>query len=382
MTVETRHIEHRGRDLHLLGTRVVTPETVRQIEAKIDELSPNVVVLDYDETRWRWLRRLRGGEEFDLVDVIRSGQMGELNARLAMGVASKVDAPRCGVREDDEFHAAVEAARGAGAEVVFGRRPVEMEGLRAWRMLTIGERLGLAFRLVVGSLKRATVDPEELEEVQTAFDPGEARAEVLARAGPAARWVFDEGDAWLAHRTAETVGDVVVVTRSASLDAFQRHIDRITPIEDADGVPPKTLLSRAIPWLFSGAIIAAFVLGFVFADTDKMMGAVSIWVVVNMIASAIGAAAALAHPLAIVATSLSSPFVSLNPAVGAGMVGAVVQALVAPPPVRDMDAVGDDIAEIRGWWRNRLSRVLLVFVFANVSSSVGSFIALGMIPGN
>lgn len=380
MNLDIHELKNDGRAVIVVGTRVVTPEAVAQLQQLIESHAPSAVVLDYDETRWRWLGRLRDGEEFDLVDVLKSGEMSELNARLAHGVAGKYEAPRCDVPEDDEFRLAAVAAERVGAAVVFGRRKVEIEGVRAWRTISLGERLGLALRLVVGSLKRATVDREDLDEAIASFDPIEARRSTLERARNAAHVTIDEAQAWLARVMADTAGDIVVVTRAANIDGLMAHMKLDNDVSDMEVVPPKSLISRVLPWAFSAAIVGAFILGFVFADTDKMMGAVTIWVVVNMIASAIGAAAALAHPLAILATSLSAPFVSLNPAVGAGMVGAVAQAFVAPPPVRDMDMVGDDIAEIKGWWRNRLSRLLLIFIFANVASSIGSFIALGLIP--
>ena len=124
------------------------------------------------------------------------------------------------------------------------------------------------------------------------------------------------------------------------------------------------------------AIVAAFVFGFAFGDFEKMKAALTMWIIAHVALAGLGAAASAGHPWTIAAAGLSAPFVSLNPAVGAGMIGAFVQAIAAPPSVRDMDKVGDDIAHWRGWWRNRLSRILLVFVLANIGSTLASFFSL------
>lgn len=379
MFVDIEDIDCDGLRLTLVGTRIVTPEALDEIDAIMAELAPDVVVLDYDETRWRWLSVLSGESEVDLVQVIRSGQMAELNARLAMGVLQKSLAPRTGVSEDAEFVRAHAAAVAAGAQVVFGRRPVDIEGLRAWRRCTVGGRVGFALSLLKGSLRRTQLDPDSVDVDR--FDMASSLAAGIDRAADAAPVLFDEAAVWLGDVVRGTSQErVVVFTRSSSFEALSAAIAASTPATGLDVVPDKTLFSRVVPWAFTGLIIAAFILGFVFADPEKMQQAMLAWFVSNMSFAALGALLALAHPVTIIATSMSAPFVSLNPAIGAGMVGALVQAFVAPPTVRDMDRVGDDITRLSGWWRNRLARLVLIFVFANVFSSIGSFAAFAWFP--
>ena len=378
MPNDVRHTEIGDREFVLIGSQVVTNASLDEADVLLHELDPDVVVLDYDATRWRWLEMLAGEGEVDLVQVIRAGEMSQLNARLALGVLAKYVAPRTGVPLDAEFVRAYATAQTLGAEVVFGRRPAEEESLRGWRRSSVGGRLGFGWRLFTGSLRRTQLPAD----VATApFDAPAARVEGMRRAGEAAPVLFDEATAWLAAAVQAAGGDrVAVVTHASNLDALEASLHAQPAVDGLDVVPAKTLVSRALPWIFSALIIAAFILGFVFADPAKMEQAMVAWFASNMTFAAIGTMLALAHPLTIIATALSAPFVSLNPAVGAGMVGALVQAFVAPPTVRDMDRVGDDITRLRGWWQNRLARLVLIFVFANAFSSVGSFVALAWFP--
>lgn len=373
MQIEVRQIDG---DLTLIGTRVVTADALEELEAKIRELSPDVVVLDYDETRWRWLGMLAGEGEVDLVQVIKAGQMSELNARLAMGVLAKSVAPRAGVPLDAEFIRSAAVAEELGAQICFGRRPVEVEAVRGWRHASVGGRFGFAWSLFRNSLRRTQLS----EEAQQRFEPQEGRAEGVSRAGQLAGVLFDESATWLAAQAQQQEGTRVVVLPASALDAVTEALEAAASTDGLDHVREKSLFSRAVPWLFTALIIAAFVLGFVFADPEKMQQAAVAWFASNMTFAALGALLALAHPVTIIATSLSAPFVSLNPAIGAGMVGALVQAFVAPPTVRDMDRVGDDISRLRGWWQNRLARLVLIFVFANLFSSIGSFAAFAWFP--
>ena len=74
---------------------------------------------------------------------------------------------------------------------------------------------------------------------------------------------------------------------------------------------------------------------------------------------------------------VAAPITSLNPTIGAGMVTALVQAMIAAPTVGDLENVGDDLASMRGWWGNRTTRVLLVFFFSSFGSAIGTFVAFG-----
>ena len=57
------------------------------------------------------------------------------------------------------------------------------------------------------------------------------------------------------------------------------------------------------------------------------------------------------------------------------MVTGLVQALLVPPTVRDLNQVGEDLATLRGWWGNRVTRILLVFFFSSLGSTIGTFLA-------
>ena len=65
--------------------------------------------------------------------------------------------------------------------------------------------------------------------------------------------------------------------------------------------------------------------------------------------------------------------------IAAGWVSGLVEAMVRKPKVKDMESLSQDILSARGFWKNKVTRVLLVVVFTNIGSSVGTFVALPMI---
>ena len=103
------------------------------------------------------------------------------------------------------------------------------------------------------------------------------------------------------------------------------------------------------------------------------------WVAANAILAGLGAIIALAHPATIISSMLAAPLTSLNPMIAAGWVSGLVEAFSRKPKVKDLETLPDDILSVRGFWRNKVTRILLVVVFTNLGSSIGTFVAFPVI---
>jgi pheromone shutdown protein TraB len=60
-------------------------------------------------------------------------------------------------------------------------------------------------------------------------------------------------------------------------------------------------------------------------------------------------------------------------------VSGLVEAFSRKPKVKDLEALPEDILSVRGFWKNNVTRILLVVVFTNLGSSLGTFIAFPFI---
>jgi pheromone shutdown protein TraB len=100
------------------------------------------------------------------------------------------------------------------------------------------------------------------------------------------------------------------------------------------------------------------------------------WVLAHALLAALGAALALAHPLTILSAAVASPFTSLDPIIAAGWVAGLVEVFLGKPKVRDFENLLEDILSFKGFWRNKITRILLVVVFTNLGSSLGGVVAI------
>jgi pheromone shutdown protein TraB len=105
------------------------------------------------------------------------------------------------------------------------------------------------------------------------------------------------------------------------------------------------------------------------------------WVLITGGLCALGTLMAGGHPLTIVAGFLAAPLTTLHPAVGAGMVTGAVELTMRKPSVGDFSRLREDVATLRGWWRNRVARVFVVFLLSSLGAAIGTYVGGFRIAG-
>ncbi|OPZ57722.1 MAG: hypothetical protein BWY87_01587 [Deltaproteobacteria bacterium ADurb.Bin510] len=100
------------------------------------------------------------------------------------------------------------------------------------------------------------------------------------------------------------------------------------------------------------------------------------WFIITALGAALGAAAALAHPLSILTAAVASPITTLNPALAAGWFAGLAEAYLRKPRVADFESLQADLESAKGFWTNPIMRTLLVVAFANLGATIGSLIAM------
>jgi len=96
----------------------------------------------------------------------------------------------------------------------------------------------------------------------------------------------------------------------------------------------------------------------------------------------LGCALAFAHPLTVLTAFVLTPFTSLIPFIATGWIAGFVQALIKKPTAEDIENVPADTETIKGFWKNSLTRILLVIILTNIGSSIGTFVAGALIAKN
>jgi pheromone shutdown protein TraB len=145
---------------------------------------------------------------------------------------------------------------------------------------------------------------------------------------------------------------------------------------EIQSVPRPGAFSKILGWLIPAAIVALIAWGFFSAGKTQGARMLGIWLLANGGLAALGSLLALAHPVTILASFVAAPVATLNPAIGVGMLTGLLEAWLRKPRVEDFEKLHDDITSVKGFFRNRFTHVLLVFLFSSLGGIAGNFIAL------
>ena len=370
------------REIILIGTAHISQESVNTVVNTIDQFMPDAVCVELDHQRYQSLINQKGWESLDLKDVIKKKQLPFLLANLALSSYQKRMGLQTGVKPGAELAAAAQTAEERGMEVELVDRNIRTTLLRVWRKTGLWNKMKVMAALLGSIFEKQELDEAELAKLRES-DTLSSMLDEMGKLLPSVKQILvDERDVHMAYHIRNAPGDkILAVVGAAHMPGIIKHLqgDEIAPetIAEISTIPAKTTFSKAIPWLIPSIVVALFIGGFFFGSRDQLANAATAWVLANGVLSAIGALLAWGHPFTIVSAFVAAPLTSLNPTIGAGFVTGFVQALVAPPTVRDMEHVGDDLITLKGWWHNRLARVLLVFLFSSIGSAVGTFVALG-----
>ena len=355
--------------------------SVETVKDAITAEDPDTVCVELDEQRHKALRNPRHWESLNLTQILRKGQAPFLLANLTLSAFQKRMGLQTGVKPGAELAAAAESAEDLGKEVCLVDREIRTTLLRAWRTASLWKKLNLMASLLASMFDSREIDEEELARLRQT-DTLSAMLDEMAEVLPSVKKILvDERDTYMAYQIRRAPGKkIMAVVGAAHIPGITRKIEQSISAEDIaeiSKIPEKTTLSKLIPWAIPAVVIALFVVGFLSGNHEQMANAAVAWVLANGILSALGALIALGHPLTILSAFVAAPITSLNPTIGAGFVTGLVQAFLAPPKVRDLEKVGDDISTLPGWWRNRLTRVLLVFILSSLGSAIGTLVAFG-----
>ncbi len=371
-----------GREIILVGTAHISQDSVDTVIRTIDDILPDTVCVELDHQRYQSLINKKGWESLNLKELIKKKQIPFLLTNLALSSYQKRMGLHTGVKPGAELAAAAQTAEERGMEVELVDRNIRTTLLRVWRKTGFWNKMKVMASLFGSLFEKQELDEGELAKLRES-DTLSSMLDEMGKMLPSVKQILvDERDTYMAYHIRNAPGEkILAVVGAAHLPGITRLLQgeeiSADTIADISVIPPKTTLSKMIPWLIPGIVVALFIGGFFFGDRDQLADAATAWVLANGLFSALGALLALGHPLTIISAFIAAPITSLNPTIGAGFVTGLVQTFVAAPTVGDMEHVGDDLTTIKGWWRNRLARVLLVFLFSSLGSSIGTFVALG-----
>ena len=381
-------LELNGRKITLIGTAHISPESVEEVKNEIAANPPECVAVELDEKRYDSMTNPDKYKDLDIIKVLKRGEALLVLANLILGSFQKRMGNNVGVKPGDELRAAIDTAVEKSVPFELVDRPIKATLNRAWAKNSFWGKCKLLAALISSAFSKEEVSADEIESLKKESEMDSMMHDLSEFLPTVKEVLIDERDRYLAahiweckNTSASSAQTVTAVLGAGHLLGVQKHLEEIaaaresTDTTEIAAVPPKGIGSKILGWTIPAIIVALIAAGFWFGG--KKMGGqfLGSWIIWNGALAAIGTLLAAGHPLTILAAFVGAPITSLCPLVGVGLVAGIVQAAIKKPKVRDMETLMDDAATLKGFYSNRITRVLLVFVLSSLGSSIGTFAA-------
>ena len=374
------HLTFNEKDFVLVGTAHVSKESARLAKAVIEEERPDTVCVELCQSRFQAIQQKDRWQDTDIVKVIRERKSFLLLSNLLLASFQKRIAKQFDVKPGEEMITAIHTAESVGAQIQLADRDIRTTLSRTWRVMGFWSKIKLLFQLVMSLGELNEIKEEDIERMKQQ-DVLETLLSEVGKSLPELKAILiDERDQYLAEKIRTAPGHkIVAVVGAGHIPGIQKYWNADINTRALEQLPAKGKSIGILKWLIPLVIFGLFIAGFFFGGKKAGTDMIVWWILANGILAGVGAMVALAHPATILSSIIAAPLTSLNPMIAAGWVSGLVEALSRKPKVKDLESLPDDILSVRGFWRNNVTRILLVVVFTNLGSSLGTFIAFPVI---
>lgn len=372
-----------GTEYVLLGTAHVSRASVDAVREILAKEEFDAVAVELCEPRFNAIQDPESWRRLDLLQVIRQGKAGLVAANLALSAFQRRIAEQFGIEPGAEMKAAIEGAQARGAKLWVIDREISITLKRAYRSVRFLNRLAIIGGLSGGLLSRKDVAEDEIEKLKEGDILGSMFGEFAEESPELYEALISERDSYMVARLREENADapalrVLVVIGAGHLAGMEKQLADQTD-EPASLLPALRSVPPASRWpklfMMTYLVLVAAAIAYAFTrDAAQGTDALLSWILLTGGGAALGALAGGGHIFSVLAAFIAGPLKPFRPGVPAGAVSAGVEAWWHRPRVADFDSLRDDVTHWTGWWRNRVSRTLLVFMLTNFGMIIGSYV--------
>jgi pheromone shutdown-related protein TraB len=366
-----------SREIILIGTAHISRESADLVDRVITEEKPDVVCVELCKARFEAIQQKDKWQDMDIVKVIRENRTALLLSQLLMMSLQKKIAERFNINPGEDMLRAISRAEESGAEVVLADREIRVTLLRTWRMMGLWSKMKFLSDMILSLFIGENITEENIEELKQHDVLDLALKSIGEKLPELKTTLIDERDQFLACSIRNSQGrKIVAVVGAGHIPGIIENIGKAIDIDEINTIPPRSFWARFFGWGFSAAIMSLFVAGFFYSGGRTSIHMMLSWSVITAICATIGAMILLAHPFTILASALSAPIATLHPLIATGWVAGLTEATFRKPQVRDFLDLKDDITTVKGFFRNRITRILILVVVVNLTTSIGTFVAI------
>ena len=377
MTIENQNITRimlDDKEFILIGTAHVSKNSAEQVKEVIEAEQPDAVCVELDEQRYQTILQGNSWKDTDIFKIIKENKATLLLINLMMSSFQKRMANQFGIKAGQEMIQGIESAKEVGADLVLADRNIQITFARIWNNVGFWGKIKLINEIILSIFVDEDITEEELEKMKSQ-DMLNSMLNDFTKNFPKLKVpLIDERDQYLAQKIKDAPGNkIIAVLGAAHVPGITEEIKKEHDLEKLTKLPPKSKTTKMLVWAIPLILIALIAYTFINNPAAGAQQSLS-WVLWTGSFAALGTAVGFGHPLAILTAFVVAPVTALHPLLAAGWFAGLAQAYVRRPSVRDFESLTEDVFSFKGFWNNKVTRILLIVTLANVGGTIGTLI--------
>lgn len=393
---ELREVTVLNKHIILLGTAHVSQQSVEDVRHVARTREIDTLAIELDSVRYnKFVNNDTSFDKLDIFTVIKQKKAMMLLSSLVLSAFQRRLGDMLEVAPGSEMLAAVEESKRLEIPCDLIDRAADITLKRAWVCSSIWGKQKILASLLAMVFSREKISEEQLNELKTMSLQGGVMEE-LAKFLPNLKSVLvDERDEYLAMKLSQSKGSyILAVLGAAHVPGVVKHLQRLSSesqskdvshapgeeeqlaarLQELEHIPQKKF--HIGKYIIPAVVISLIVWGFFKGGTSRGTQNIIEWYLINGSLSLLGAILAWAHPLTMVLAFLSAPLTSINPLIGVGFVTGLSEAFFRKPRVEDISQLQTMKLNFKSFYKNRITRTLLVFFLTTLGSAAGTFIGI------
>ena len=361
--------------IYLVKTAHVSKNSVEDVKKTIEEIGPDAICIELDEDRYRKLDHNDTWKQMDIKEVIKSGKVGFLLVNMILGSFQRRMAGKMDSNSGGEMIMAMDMAKEKDIPLVLADRDINTTFKRIWYNLGLWEKCKLLATIIFSIFDDEDISEEDLDNLKRSDALDAAMNEIGKEFPNVKRILVDERDMYLAQKIKTAPGEkIVAVIGAAHANGIIKHIDEDIDLDKlCDLTKKKSLIGTLLKWGIPIALIVMIIYSFI-QSFETGIDQILSWFLFCGVGAALGSILALANPLTIIVSFIVAPFTAINPLLAAGWFAGLMELSIRKPRVQDFEDLSKDTLTLKGFYKNRVTRVLLVVLLCNIFCSIGSVI--------
>ncbi len=357
------------KEIIIVGTAHVSEKSRSFAEKIIKETSPDAVGVELCQKRYNKLVNEKEWDNKKLLEVISKGDFKILLYQTILYWFQQKVGKDLDVNPGSEMVEALNIAEKKGVKTYLVDRDINHTMNDLIDSMSLVEKLRFFEQLFSVIFFDEKITKEDVEELKKEENIDSIIKEFGKKAPNIKKVLVDKRNKYIAQKIKNIPENKILVFLGAGhvkgvIDSLRKK----QKIKIVKKRKKKNLLTKIIP-LSLGLFL---LLGFL--KSPNLGGEMLITYLISIMAGAlIGGIISLAHPLSILAGVFSSPVTVIHPFLTSGMFSAIVQAKYDSPKIKDLKKL-PEIKNLDNVYKNKLSRLLLIFVLVNFFTSLGTII--------